>query len=224
MELIAVADRTPRPFAPASAPIQDWETTLGVPALTTSYTRDEEIFAEEERAEFVYRVVSGAVRITRLLSDGRRHISAFLLPGEYFGLENGPVHRFSAEAIADSRIALIRRSTLEAQAARDTALARALWKLTATELERLQDHLLLLGRKCAVQRVAAFLLEMSARAPGERYVNLAMSRSDIADYLGLTIETVSRTLSQLEREGLIKLEATRTIDLRRRDALRALDV
>lgn len=224
MDLTSVIEREPRGGALMKPHLQDWETTLGLPALTASYRRDEEIFAEEEAAEYVCRVVSGAVRMTRLLSDGRRHINAFLLPGDYFGLESGAVHRFSAEAITDCRIALIRRSTLEAQAAREPAFARALWKLTAAELERLQDHLMLLGRKCAVQRVSAFLLAMSARERDERFVTLPMSRSDIADYLGLTIETVSRTLSQMERDGLIRLEAARTIELRRREMLRALDV
>ncbi|NWG53043.1 MAG: helix-turn-helix domain-containing protein [Hydrogenophilaceae bacterium] len=208
---------------PAPAALRDVELPLTAQALTAPYARGEEIYAEEEPATYVYRVVSGAVRLTRILSDGRRHISAFLLPGDYFGLEAGPEHRYSAEAIVDSRIALMRRSTIEAQAHGDAGLAQALWKLTAQELDRLQEHMLLLGRKSAVQRVAAFLLEMADRGDGGDSIELPMSRSDIADYLGLTIETVSRTLSQLERDGFIRLPSTRTIVLRSRRSLAHID-
>ncbi|MBI1187032.1 MAG: helix-turn-helix domain-containing protein [Alphaproteobacteria bacterium] len=193
--------------------------TRAGPALTAPYARGEEIYAEEAPAVFLYRVVSGAVRLTRILSDGRRQVGAFLLPGDCFGLEPGAAHGCSAEAVVDTRVALVRRATIEARAAEDAALASAMWRLTQNELARLQDHMLLLGRKSAVQRVSAFLLEMAARAAHDACIDLPMSRSDIADYLGLTIETVSRTLSQLERDGYIRMLSTRTIVLRAPRAL-----
>ena len=196
---------------------------LNLPGFVMSFSRNEELFGEEEPADFVYRVISGAVRTTRLLSDGRRQVAAFHLPGDVFGLELGEAHRFSAEAVADCEIALIRRSAVERLAEWDGAAARRLWRLTARDLEQLQDHMVLLGRKSAVERVAAFLLEMAERAPAGDGLDLPMSRTDIADYLGLTIETVSRTLTQLERDGMIALPTSRHIVLHDRAGLVEMD-
>ncbi len=187
------------------------------------FDRNIEIYGEDEPAEYVYKVVSGAVRSYKLLSDGRRQIGAFHLPGDIFGLEVGDDHRFTAEAIADCVILVARRSAIIAHAARDPEMARALWAVTAGDLERAQDHLLLLGRKNAQERVATFLLEMAARESSATEVELPMSRQDIADYLGLTIETVSRTLTQLEGEAAIEIPTSRRIRLRDRSALRRLN-
>jgi CRP/FNR family nitrogen fixation transcriptional regulator len=167
-------------------------------------------------------VVSGAVRTYRVLNDGRRQIGAFLLPGDMFGLEAGASHGTSAEAIADSVVLVIKRSAVVALAERDPEVARQMWTLTAQELGRAQNHMLLLIRN-AQERIAAFLLEMAARAPGADSVELPMSRQDIADYLGLTIETVSRTLTQLEAEAAIALPTSRRVVLRNRSALRELN-
>jgi len=157
-----------------------------------------------------------------VLNDGRRQIGSFYLPGDIFGLEVGDEHTFSAEAIIDSKVLVIRRSTLVALAARDNGVARRLWAMTAGELQRAQDHIMLLI-KTAQERVAGFLLEMSARAPGGNEVDLPMSRQDIADYLGLTIETVSRTLTQLENAATIAVPSSRRIVLRNRGALSRLN-
>ena len=157
------------------------------------FARNAEIYGENEPAEYLYKVVSGAVRTYKVLNDGRRQIGAFYLPGDVFGLEAGDEHSFSAEAIADSKVMVIKRAALIALAARDTEVARQLWTMTARELQRAQDHVMLLI-KTAQERVAGFLLEMAARGQSRSEVDLPMSRQDIADYLGLTIETVSRTL------------------------------
>ena len=146
-----------------------------------------------------------------MLNDGRRQISAFYFPGDIFGLETGEEHTFSAEAITDSKVLVIKRSTVVSLAARDNEVARQLWTLTSRELRRVQDHILLLI-KTAEERVVSFLLEMAARRPGANTVELPMSRQDIADYLGLTIETVSRTLSQLEDTATIELPSSIAID------------
>lgn len=193
--------------------------TISLPGFVMGFSRNEEIFGEEESADFVYKVISGAVRIIRILSDGRRQVAAFHLAGEVFGLELGAAHRSTAEAVSDCQIALIRRSHLRKAADTDLRAANALWNLAANDLERVEDHMLLLGRKCASERVAAFLLEMSGRAGGASELELAMSRTDIADYLGLTIETVSRSLTQLERDGVIALPTCRRVVLKRRAAL-----
>ncbi len=197
--------------------------TLDLPGFNMTFARGEEVFGEEEPADFVYKVLSGAVRTTRILSDGRRQIGGFHLAGDVFGLELNGAHRFSAEAVVDAEIALVRRSAIDRACERDSAAARELWNLTSRDLERLQDHMVLLGRKSALERVASFLLDMSRRAPCGQAVDLPMSRTDIADYLGLTIETVSRTLSQMERDHMIALPTARHILLCDRRGLANLD-
>lgn len=184
-----------------------------------SFARNAEIFGEDEPADYFYKVVGGAVRISKLLSDGRRQIGAFYLPGEIFGLETDETHAFSAEAICDSQILVVKRSAFLAEATRDCAIVTEIWTQTMTHLQRAQNHMLLLGRKNAQERIATFLLEMAARLSRTGEVELPMSRQDIADYLGLTIETVSRTLTQLERDGLIAIPASRRIVFRNRAAL-----
>jgi CRP/FNR family nitrogen fixation transcriptional regulator len=187
------------------------------------FEQNAEIYGEEEPADYFYKVVRGAVRISKLLSDGRRQISAFHLPGELFGLEAGKDHRFTAEAVADATILVVKRSALIALAARDSDVARELWAQTAGDLQRAQEHMLLLGRKNAQERVATFLLEIASRVFAEDTVDLPMSRQDMADYLGLTIETVSRTMTQLEGTAVIALPTCRRILLRNRAALRRLN-
>jgi len=186
---------------------------VALPCFTMKFARNEEIFAEEEEADFVYQVLSGAVRDVRILSDGRRQIGAFHLAGDVFGLDCGERHRYCAEAVVDCEIALVRRSALDKAADADGSAARKLWSLTSRDLRRLQDHMLLLGRKSALERVASFLIGMADRNPEDDAVDLPMSRSDIADYLGLTIETVSRTLTQLERDHAISMSGSRHIVL-----------
>jgi len=170
----------------------------------------------------IYKVVSGTVRTYKVLVDGRRQIGAFHLAGDIFGLETGDVHTFSAEAITDCKIIVFKRGTVMALAARDNDVARQMWELTARELARVQEHSLVLI-KSAEERVAGFLLEMAERVPSGGAVDLPMSRQDIADYLGLTIETVSRTLKHLENAAAIEVPKRRRILLRDRSALRRLN-
>jgi CRP-like cAMP-binding protein len=203
----------PSPHA-GSGPLE----LMGAPV---PYARNVEIYGEHEPAEYLYKVISGGVRIYRVLTDGRRQISAFLLPGDMFGLEAGESHSCSAEAMADSVVLVIKRSAVLSLAQRDPEVARELWTLTARELGRVQDHMLALVKN-AQERIAAFLLEMAERIPGV-CVELPMSRQDIADYLGLTIETVSRTLTLLEQKATIALPSSRRIVLRNRLALAQLN-
>jgi CRP/FNR family nitrogen fixation transcriptional regulator len=186
--------------------------------------KDEEVFAEGDRAAFFYKVVSGAVRTFKLLSDGRRQIDAFHLPGDIFGLETGEEHRFSAEALGDATVIAYRRCSLDTLALRDQAFAHQVVAAMMRSLERAQEHMLLLGRKSAVEKIATFLLVLSERLTDDSHVDLPMSRVDIADHLGLTIETVSRSLTQLERQRIIELPAhRRSIVLRDKAALQRLD-
>ncbi len=187
-----------------------------------SFERNVEIYGEGEPADYVYKVLTGAVRSYKVLNDGRRQISAFHLPGDIFGLESADEHGSSAEAVTDTTVMLVRRSLVLKAAERSTEIARKLWSMTSQELTRSQNHALLLI-KSAQERLAAFLLEMAERIIGKGAVELPMSRQDIADYLGLTIETVSRTLTQFAGASTIELVASRRIVLRNRSALSLLN-
>lgn len=162
-----------------------------------SYKKGTEIFGEKEPANYVYQVMSGAVRSYKLLSDGRRQIGAFHLAGDIFGLEIGSDHRFTAEAIVDTTVRLMKRRSLELVAENDATVARNLLSMTTSNLRHAEDHMLLLGRKTSLERVAAFLIEMDKRSTAAGVLALPMCPRDIADYLGLTLETVSRALSRL---------------------------
>jgi CRP-like cAMP-binding protein len=196
--------------------------TIELMGACMSFARNSEIYGENEPADYLYKILSGTVRTYKVLVDGRRQIGAFHLPGDIFGFETGDEHTFSAEAITDCKIIVIKRSAVLALAARDTEVAREMWTLTARELQRVQEHSLVLIKN-AEERVAGFLLEMADRVPTGATVELPMSRQDIADYLGLTIETVSRTLKILEDAAAIEVAKRRRILLRNRSALRRLN-
>lgn len=167
-----------------------------------------EIYAQGESCGNLYKVEFGGVRIYRLLSDGRRQISAFHLAGETFGFEAGKTHHFFAEAICATGIRILRSRFVV-----HDDLAAELLPMALQSLVRAQEHLLVLGRQNSVERVSAFLLEMSERQGGLRQVELPMSRTDIADYLGLTIETVSRVFSRLKHKGVIRLPTLRSVEI-----------
>ena len=209
--------------APSASPKLFRASAPGTAETETSYSRDEEIYGECEPAEYVYQVISGAVRTYKLLNDGRRQIDAFHLPGDIFGLDAGHAHRVTAEAIIDTNVRIMKRRTLEAIARTDVATACDLWRMTADELRRAQDHMLLLGRKNAAERVAAFLLEMDRRLSKTGMVALPMCRRDIGDYLGLTLETVSRTLSHLHDQAILSFSGARHIVLLDRARLVAMN-
>jgi CRP/FNR family nitrogen fixation transcriptional regulator len=211
-----VPSLAPNPFAEIAG-------YAGLIATEFTYRKDEEIYGEGEPAEYVYQVISGAVRSYKLLSDGRRQIGAFHLPGDVFGLESGPAHRLAAEAIIDTTVRLVKRRSLEQAATTDVAVARKLWTMTAGDLRHAEDHMLLLGRKTAMERVATFLLEMDRRLAVAGMMALPMCRRDIGDYLGLTLETVSRALSQLHSQGVLGFSGARQIVLRNRQKLRSMD-
>ena len=185
------------------------------------FAAGEEIYAQEEETDLVYQLVDGVVRTSRLLSDGRRQIGDFYYPRDLFGLETGPEHRFSAEALSDCEVLVVKRAALGLYGEDGMRFERMLWAATGKELERTQEHLLLLGRKTAAEKVAGFLLEIADRFRGD-FSSLPMGRQDMADYLGLTIETVSRMLTQLQGEGLVEFSGCRRFRLKNRAALARL--
>ena len=172
------------------------------------FAQDGGIYEEGDTAICYYKVVSGVVRTCRFSLDGRRHIDAFYMPGDVFGFELGTAHAFSAEAVTDCSLLPCRRRGVEDTVAQDGMAAMQLYAYAMNQLTRARAHSQLLGRCSAAQRLASFLLELSAGDKGMT-IELAMTRQDIADYLGLTIETVSRTLAQLEKSGVISLLAAR---------------
>lgn len=182
----------------------------------------QEIFAEGADADVFYRVVSGVARVCKFLSDGRRQIEAFHGAGDVFGFELGGERSLSAEAVSDCTLASYRRRSVEAMARKDDTIAREMFHYAMQNLAHAQTHSLLLGRRGAAEKMATFLLEQAERSSDGRTVSLAMTRQDIADYLGLTIETVSRSLSQFERRGVIALTNTREVRLKNVEALEDL--
>lgn len=206
----------PRAARPANA-LTDAFDRLGV---RMSFAREAEIYAQDDDAEMLYQLVSGVVRTTRVTVDGRRQVGDFYYPGDLFGLEAGLEHRFAAEALTDCEIQVVRRASVRAFAG-DAELDRAILEATRQEMERLQEHVVLLGRKSARERVASFLMSIAERQ-GDEQVELPMGRQDMADYLGLTIETVSRMLTQLQGDAIVEFPSSRRFQVRKWNALEAL--
>ena len=225
--LAQTATRISTPVQPAARPswvaaLDEGRDTLRAGAVL-HFGADREIFAEGDGAETFYKVVSGTVRTCKFLNDGRRQIEAFYTAGEVFGFEMDDVHLLSAEAVTECNLIAYRRKGVEMAATQDSVLARQLFSYAMHSVTSAQTHAFLLGRRAAAEKVAVFLLGWTGRSAAAA-IELPMSRQDMADYLGLTIETVSRTLSQMEREGLIAIPNARQIRLLRREALEELVV
>ena len=181
-------------------------------------SRDETIFRKGQSAAAIYKVESGCIKTYSNLRNGRPMIIAFYFPGDYFGLELRKRHIISAETITPSMVIVISKKTLISLAANGVSVAENMLAITNVELQRVQNHSLLL-RNSAYERVANFLFEMKQRNR-RKEVDLFMTRQDIADHLNLTIETVSRTLKRLRRKSVISNLTWRrvTVHLRKRIA------
>ena len=175
--------------------------------------RNEEIFGEGEPAKFLYKIKSGCIRTYRTLNDGRRQVDAFYLPGDVFGLEVQDFHSVSAEAVTRCKAEIIARKALMARVCVEVAMANHLLTITGMELHRAQSHSLLL-LKGAHERMVGFLLDMAKRQNNSCEIDLPMTRGDIADYLGLTTETVSRMLWKLESVSAISIPKRRRVIIR----------
>jgi CRP/FNR family nitrogen fixation transcriptional regulator len=206
-------------FDDVRAPVQtavddDLMARIGV---RMTFAKDEEIYGQGEEADLIYRVISGTVRTSRFMPDGRRPVGDFYYAGDLFGLEIGDEHAMSAEALSDCVILVASRQALRA-AGGGGELSALIWEATVRELESTRLHLNLLVRKTACERVASFLLGLADRNGGET-VELAMGRQDMADYLGLTIETVSRMVTQLQGSKVVEFKSCRQFRIRNREAL-----
>lgn len=201
--------------------VSDPAGSLAPLGVRMAFRRNEEIYGQDDEAGLVYRIADGVVRTTRLSSDGRRQIGGFHQAGDIIGLEDSDRHLFSAEALTDCVVIAISRRTLEAEAERRPEVALQLWSAGARQLRQAQSHLVQIGRKSAIGRVAGVLKDLSDREPREE-VDLPMSRQDIADYLSLTIETVSRMFSQLQARKVIALTGLRRMRVCDPEALQEL--
>ena len=190
---------------------------------TITVQRDHEIYAQGDNAAYCWKVLSGCVRTVKLMEDGRRQVGDFLLAGEHFGFDDLDTCEFAAEAVSDVTLRRYPRRLVESLADSNAALAHRLRDMTLTHLRNAYDRMVMLGRKTAMERVASFLLDLDHRAtvPGRTQLELPMSRTDVADHLGLTVETVCRLLAHMKREGTIDVLRS-GVALRDRLSLRAL--
>lgn len=190
-------------------------------STTSRFGRNQTIFNEGDDARYSYKILEGGVRLCKVRSDGRRQIAEFLLPGDMFGFEVGEEHSLTAEALCDVVVMRCPRNHVERLSDESPDVRRKLMTLLRRELSAAQEHLVMLGRQTAKERVASFLLLLSERSSAEDgdMLDLPMGRQDIADYLGLTIETVCRALTDLKREGLIAIPNRHQVVIRRLEAL-----
>ncbi len=187
----------------------------------------ETVFAEEEMTASFYNLLEGVMRLYKLLPDGRRQIVGFALPGDFLGMATAERNNFSADAIGSVEVCRFSKASFLRFAEDKPHLLRRINELAIRELGQARDHMVLLGRRSAEEKVAAFLIgwrdRLTRQTGPSATVALPMSRQDIADYLGLTIETVSRTFTKLEREGVIEIipGGIRLLDSARVEAMAA---
>lgn len=206
---------------PAAAPVRQ-PAAIVLDGLHLDFEQGETIFDEGQPADHVYQLISGSLRTCRILRDGRRQIEAFHFAGDVFGLETGGTYRAAAQTLSPTLVRVMPRAALDDLARERGDVARRLLELATDSLRRCQDHVLMLGRRSACERVAALLLDLAERTDAQALLDVPMTRQDMADYLGLTIETVSRTFTQFQHDGLIALPTTRKVLLRDREALEAM--
>ena len=179
------------------------------------FAPDGEIYAQGEQAGSLYRVEFGAVRVYRLHTDGRRQIVAFYLAGETFGLEAGKTHSFFAEATVHAGVSTFTSVSGE-------MVSHELMTLALRSMFHAQEHLLVVSRQSAVEKLGAFLMDIAERQGDLDHIDLQMSRVDIGEYLGMTIETVSRSFSKLRDEGILRLHGAKTVEITQPEKLALL--
>jgi len=186
-------------FSPIGNPLAEMGSRL-------RFARNTEIYAEGDTADRLYKVISGTVRCCKILADGRRHISEFLFVGDFFGMEAASEHRYTAEAVGDAVVMVYQRNLVERLVERDLGFSRWLRAQVMDNLDRAYARMLSLGCKTACERVVSFLLDLVERTDCDEQIELPMSRYDIADYLGLTTETISREFSKLKHAAIIAVK------------------
>lgn len=195
-------------------------------AETVDLASDDVLIREGDPAGHVFNITSGSVRVYKLLPDGRRQIVGFLFAGDFIGLATGDAYVFTVEAIEPATACRFRKAEYRTLVRERPALEAALLDRASHELAAAQNQMLLLGRKTAQERLASFLLDLAPqdrlRPAPEGHVRLPMTRSEIADYLGLTIETVSRVLTKLKSQGIIRQLSLTELKVERPETLRII--
>jgi CRP/FNR family transcriptional regulator, anaerobic regulatory protein len=190
--------------------------------LVLSLERDATVFFEGSDAKSYFKVTRGIIRTCKLLLDGRRLISDFYLPGDFFGLTGEGENLWSAEAVTAVTLMRWTRKHVDGLAEQHLGVAKCLRSMVSDDIVSAQEHMLLLGRKDATEKVASFLLMMADRGGDSQRVSLPMTRLDMADYLGLTVETVSRTVTQLRSRRLIRVQDSHDVIFVNRGAIEDL--
>ncbi len=184
------------------------------------------LFSEGDTAEYVYNITSGSVSIAKSMSDGRRQIAGFLGAGDFLGFNTKSNYSVSAEALIETHLCRFPRQAFRKLLADTPSLEHRLLAVAESEIAAAQEQILLLGRKTAMERIASFLLlqsaRMKARGMADNPVLLPMTRAEVGDYLGLTIETVSRCFTKLRKLDVIGLPAPDRVLIRQVDRLKAL--
>lgn len=189
------------------------------PGVVRTLGAGETLFAEGDDADSAYEVTSGLLRVYRLLAGGRRQITGLLPPGRVIGIAPDGVRDCTVEAATPATVRRYRRAVFERRLDAEPGFARRLLTAALEDLHRAQEQALLLGRKSAMERLASFLLQVPAMQDDGDAIVLPIRRADIADYLGLTIETVSRCFTRLKTAGVIALHAASSVEIRDRDRL-----
>ena len=203
-----LAVRAAAPPPPGQVPDTIWPT-----AEVASLAADRSLYREGDAPRHWYRLLSGTLRVVRGLADGRRHVSEFVFPGQLFGNEPGPQRLFAAEAVSAATLLIYPVESIELRTAQDHLARRTIRQVVAEQLAAAQMRAVTLGTLTGGERVEAFVADMARRHPTGRVAELPMNRTDIADHLGLTVETLSRLLGALRRRGAIRLQGANRIEV-----------
>ncbi|MEM8800946.1 MAG: helix-turn-helix domain-containing protein [Pseudomonadota bacterium] len=180
------------------------------------------LYFEGDDVTHLFIIESGVVRLTRVLEDGRRQVIAFGYPGDIIGFPACGAHHTDCDALNDTKLRSIPRKALD-DSSFDSDLHKALVQAALQEISAMQDHFMMLGRKCAPEKVASFLNVLLERIGDTSMeppvIDLPMSRSDIADFLGLTTETVCRCLTALRKAGIIRIDGISKVAILDKSAL-----
>jgi CRP-like cAMP-binding protein len=209
---------TARHLAAFSTVTSDGVACLDRLGTVVTLSREQPLFFAGDPADCYFKVVKGAVRSCKLLADGRRHIGDFFLAGDFIGLDADETYPCTAEAVTDAVLIRYARRKVDALAAAEPQVARSLVEIMRDGLLAARERMAVLGHMTARERIASFLLDLADRSSDAR-IELPMTRTDIGDYLGLTMETVSRTISQLRNEGIIKQRGVHAVAIVNRPAL-----
>ncbi len=215
--------RAPMPTA-AMVRAHEARSTLASLGTINHFDRNSTIFSEGDAADYSYKVISGAVRLSKMMSDGRRQIAEFALPGDFIGINWLEEHAMTAEALNDVTVVAYGRGRLERLGDENREVRAELFANLRHDLWAAQNHLVILGRQSAQERVAGFLVYLMERCrdADKARIDIPMTRQDIADYLGLTIETVCRMLTKLKASGVIGIPDRHTITVRSAAALKRI--